>query len=428
MTGERFAAEESPYCFAKNCLQQGLRRHLTRRDDETLWLSVAGRGTRSGVVGVIYRPPDALADLQDQLEDVISLNKSVFLLGDLNLNSPGKPGVQQYVTMLHDTNLHQLIQHPTHPAATPSLIDHIITNLPNLTSHAKVIPCHFSDHDLITLCAPFQKARHRRRQRTVRSTTNTDFNHLKLDLLLTDWQSMYDAESTDDKYEFLAIWNRHMDRHCPLKTVSFRPADCPWLSGSKELRELQARRDEARRARDVTGTDEAKQLYFALKREFAGQLRKAKTDFFKTQRSQTSKDTWSKISKYGMASKPAKSVTELEPVVADHFNEYFAGVGQRIADGLRREPSADLPLRLPRVVSDAFRVICATLTELSQALQHMSSSKAVGPDGVCLSVLRECFAVIGPHLLHVINHSLASGCVPLSGNWPPLFPCIWEEC
>ena len=94
---------------------------------------------------------------------------------------------------------------------------------------------------------------------TVRSTANTDFNHLKLDLLLTDWQSMYDAESTDDKYnEFLAVWNRHVDEHCPLKTVTFRHADCPWLSGSEKLRDLQARRDAARRARDVTGTDEAK--------------------------------------------------------------------------------------------------------------------------------------------------------------------------
>ena len=48
----------------------------------------------------------------------------------------------------------------------------------------------------------------------------------------------------------------------------------------------------------------------------------------------------------------------------------------------------------------------------SAAAHSYIRSKAVGPDGVCLSVLRECFAVIGPHLLHVINHSLASGCVP----------------
>ena len=50
---------------------------------ETLWLSVAGRGTRSAVVGVIYRPPDApltesLADLRVQLEETISRIKPFF--------------------------------------------------------------------------------------------------------------------------------------------------------------------------------------------------------------------------------------------------------------------------------------------------------------------------------------------------------------
>ena len=43
---------------------------------ETLWLSVTSRGNRSAVVGVAYHPPDcpasALADLRDQLEEIIS--------------------------------------------------------------------------------------------------------------------------------------------------------------------------------------------------------------------------------------------------------------------------------------------------------------------------------------------------------------------
>ena len=42
----------------------------------------------------------------------------------------------------------------------------------------------------------------------------------------------------------------------------------------------------------------------------------------------------------------------------------------------------------------------------------MSTSKAVGPDGVCLSMIRKCFPAVGPHLLHVINHSLVTGRVP----------------
>ncbi|KAF0292942.1 hypothetical protein FJT64_009140 [Amphibalanus amphitrite] len=197
---------------------------------------VPERGTRTAVVGAVYRPPDApaasLADLRGQLEDVISLNKPLFLLGDLNLDilHLDKPGVRHYVTMLHDLGLHQLIQQPTHPAP-----------------------------------------------------------------------------------------------------------------GSEELRELQSRRDVARRARDVTGSADAKQRYRALKREFTGRLRTAKADFFKASPTETSKKTWSRLKKYAIANKPSKSADVMDPTTADHFNEHFAAVGQRVAAAWysRSQPQAE---------------------------------------------------------------------------------------
>ena len=102
-----------------------------------------------------------------------------------------------------------------------------------------------------------------------------------LGLLLADWDPVYSATSTEGKYtEFLSTWNRHVEDHCPLKTISFRRPECPWLSGSDELRDLQEKRDAARRARDVTGSAEDTRRYRALKREFTGKLRTDKANFF----------------------------------------------------------------------------------------------------------------------------------------------------
>ena len=235
-----------------------------------------------------------------------------------------------------------------------------------------------------------------------------------LDLLLADRNPVYAATSVDDKYtEFLNIWNLDIDAHCPLKTISFRRPPCPWLSGSEELRDLQARCDAARRMPDITGSDEAKRRCRVLKREFTGRLRTAKADFFKPDSTETSKKTWSRLKSYAIANKPAKSENTLPAADADRFNEYFSTVGQRIADMLNSGPGPALEPQLPRVVSGAFRVRPVTLSELSTALHRMNSSKAVGPINVCLFLLRKCFAVVGPHLLHVVNHSLASGNVPL---------------
>ena len=39
-------------------------------------------------------------------------------------------------------------------------------------------------------------------------------------------------------------------------------------------------------------------------------------------------------------------------------------------------------------------------------------SSAVGCDGVSLAIIRQCFAVLAPHILHVVNMSIVTGVVP----------------
>ena len=59
-----------------------------------------------------------------------------------------------------------------------------------------------------------------------------------------------------------------------------------------------------------------------------------------------------------------------------------------------------------RVCASAFTLHAVTLPELSAAISRMSSSKAVGIDGVPLFAIKKCFSVIGPHILHLINSSI----------------------
>ena len=53
-----------------------------------------------------------------------------------------------------------------------------------------------------------------------------------------------------------------------------------------------------------------------------------------------------------------------------------------------------------------------TLPELSNAIKCMSSSKAIGVDGVPLLAVKKCFAVIGPHLLNIVNSSITTCTFP----------------
>ena len=132
------------------------------------------------------------------------------MLGDVNFDilQPSKPGVTSYIQHISDLSLHQLITEPTHPSPTPSLIDHLITNRPDLTAGARVTSYDISDHDLITAFISDVKKRHAPRTIIVRSTRHVDQNALCLNLLQADWSNFEGADSITDKWNsFLAVWD-----------------------------------------------------------------------------------------------------------------------------------------------------------------------------------------------------------------------------
>ena len=99
---------------------------------------------------------------------------------------------------------------------------------------------------------------------------------------------------------------------------------------------------------------------------------------------------------------------------ADELNRHFASVGPSIASSLEAAAAAGQRLapRPPRVISGAFRVHAATLSELSSALAQMQNSKASGADGITMVMLKQTFPVIGPHLLRIVNASIRTGTLP----------------
>ena len=107
---------------------------------------------------------------------------------------------------------------------------------------------------------------------------------------------------------------------------------------------------------------------------------------------------------------------------ADNFNRHFAEVGPRIAAELAAGNPPPIPPRPPCVVSSGLRLYPATLPELSRAISELSSSRAVGHDGLPLFVIRHCLPVLGPHILHLVNASIASCTFPSSWKLASVVP------
>ena len=308
-----------------------------------------------------------------------------------------------------------------------SLLDHIITNLPDLDAVVLPPPEAIADHLTVLVRVPFRRSKRRPTSFTTRSWRKVNWDAVCLDFLRADWSSVYGAVSIDEKVsEFLRVWWYVMDVHCPLKKVTPRRPRCPWLEDSPELDNLLSERDEAYRRWRHSRADSDRNNYRRLRNLVKKCLAKCKRSYLCDRMLTDRRGFWRNVREFAL--RPAKggggAAEQLSSAQADDFNRHFATVCSRIAAELAASdsPSPLPPRPPPRVTTASMRLQPATLPELSHALRQLSSSKAVGHDGVPLHAVRQCFPVIGPHLLHLINTSIRSSVFPSSWKLAHVVP------
>ena len=340
--------------------------------------------------------------------------KPIYALGDLNFDilRPDKAGVTAYTQLLSSLSLSQLITDATHPGPNPSLLDHIITSHPDLTTDARVTACSISDHDLITASINGLKRRKPPATISVRSTRDLNQDAFCLDLLLADWSAVYQAASTEDKWSaWRDVWDPILDRHMPTKQIKLRHQSQPWLydHAVKRAREV---RDRARKDKERTPSTETERDYRLSRNAVKAAQHRACSQYFLSSFRQPRSATWRDIRRFLVLSKKSgprpQETSQARPAGwFDGLNRHFAAVGSAVADSLASTDNGEtLSPRPPRVCSGAFSPRPATLPELSAALQRMGTSKASGADGITIAMLRTTFRVVGPHILHVINSSI----------------------
>ena len=398
---------------------------------ESLWVSISGGGRRSVTVGAVYRPPskpiaDGLDILHSQLQAAVSTGRSVFCLGDFNVNllSPSTPSTRQYLSVLNDLSLSQLISTPTH-FDPPSILDHIITNLSSQKCSVTVPPVPIADHLTILVSVPFSRRKSERKSFKIRPWRKVNWDALCLYLLQAEWEPMYRAEGIDGKLEkFMHVWLSAIDVHCPIKTVTPRRPHCPWLENNPELRQMMRERDLAFSAWRASGVDSDLLTYRQLRNRAKCLLAKAKRDYLCSSMLSDRTSFWKNIRNFAMRPEKDCVAEPIAPDVADEFNREFASVGARIATELKENSRnvVGVSPKPPRVIAAKLTLHPVTLPELSKCLSDLSSSRAVGVDGVPLFAIKNCFAVLAPHILHIINVSIVSRVFPVAWKTASVVP------
>lgn len=159
--------------------------------------------TKKTLVGVVYRSPlnkieHFLQELGKLLDTYIEPNIHVILLGDINIDVAQKDSNNySYTDLLAREGLLQLITSATRTTSSrQSILDHIITSHPSPIFVTGTISCDITDH------LPVFAISNPANQTTKNKVTRTFYDKKQIfhSLARENWQEMYSASSTEEKY------------------------------------------------------------------------------------------------------------------------------------------------------------------------------------------------------------------------------------
>ena len=384
---------------------------------ETLWISVTNLHGRRFNLCAVYRPPHRtsaqisvdLDCLETQVQRVLlSSTDPVFIADDINCNLLGTETDLRRVRLvefLDSLSLYQHVTTPTHNSG--SLLDVFISSMAGLTSNVQVHPCAYSDHSFITVYVKIPKIRLRPKFIYSRRLHRMNVMDFHFSLSRTDWSPVFLRAGVADQWTaFIDILSPILDFHAPSKRIKLYNPSAPPASDAT-LR-LMAQR------RGLLARDGRTPAFLALDKKVKSAIRSdVRHDITRRVNEQGPTTIFRNIREIIAGKKSAqRAAPEATP---DELNEYFVGVGPRVASEVRgRGEPPQLPCRLPRVGACAFTLEPISLDSLRSILFSMKNSGACGSDGICIRILKLCFDAIGHVFLHIINTCLTTCEYPAS--------------
>ena len=244
------------YSKVRNILIK-VRNDLVPTELEAVCVEIIKPHSKPFLVTTVYRPPSALSEFFDHLENLIKAadneNKKLYILGDLNCNmlktnDDSNIPTKKIKSLYELYQLTQLIDEATRiTPTTTSLIDHIVTNMPEKISDSGVIHTGISDHSLVFAIRKISIVTKQENTLEIRNMKNFDEGKLIEELLKQHWEYVYFF--ADDPNAMWKIWKNLflevLDKHAPLQQKKIRSKKVPWITS--DIKKLMNTRDKFKR-------------------------------------------------------------------------------------------------------------------------------------------------------------------------------------
>ena len=411
---------------------------------ESIFLEIINDKKYNIIIGFIYRHP--CMDLEDfnecylniLLEKLSKENKTVFLLGDFNidlLKYDKHNSTNEFLDTLSSNYFLPLILLPTRiTVSSKTLIDNIFTNKISQDVISGNISASISDHlpQFSIIADIFSNTPFPKSNIFERDWSNFDQQNFVLDFFSIDWKLNLNLENKDINESFtsfLDTMNQILDRYAPYKKLSKyqlkfknKPRLSKGLQKSIQIKNVFFKKY-------IRAKDEATKIKFHDKyKEYRNLLstlmKKSKenyyNNFFQTNLKNI-RNTWKGIkslisnSDYGLFVPQniySNGTQTTDPKnIANAFNDYFCTVANDIQSSIRFSFKSYEDY-LSNSNAKSFFISPTDSIEVFDIISNLSTEKSQGPSGIPMKVLCLLNNDISPLLADLFNKSFITGIFP----------------
>ena len=204
---------------------------------ECILMEVLFKKSKPLLVGQVYRPPntsdylpeDFNEKFETMLEKVCCEEKEALLLGDLNCDYKKEQNNRPLKSIASWSGFSQMVTSPTRiTEETASLIDLVLTNMPQNITKAIACDSGCSDHCMIGTVRKLNSLRFKPRVLSCRNYKNYNSAKFNNDLKDAPWGEAYNAsdlEKANDNFE--SIVAESVEKHAPMVQRKVRGLHCP---------------------------------------------------------------------------------------------------------------------------------------------------------------------------------------------------------
>ena len=393
---------------------------------EAIWIEVR-ENNKILLICSMYRPPESLVPywrlIEESVKKASNTPHKFIILGDFNSDCVNDIYYEHY--QLRDIitryNLTQLINEPTRRTGhSARCIDLILTSTTDIISESRVLLPICSDHHLPLVKLKIERKIPTNIKRTIYNYSRLNIIKFKEKLSEIDFMNAFTINTVNNSATFLSETLMKIAKLCmPVKTITIREDSPPWFDeGIMNLRDEKYFIHYIAKQFD---TAELWELFRRVRNAYTDAIRKRKKEYLNELDERVSnknnfgtKDWWKLVNNF--IKDKGNNNRDIPPLEgnntifytnkekADCLNTYFSNQSKVEGD--------NDPLPPVQLLNSQIEHIQLLTEDVQAVIQHLDTSKAVGPDLIHNKLLVAAGPIIIEPLTFLFNKSLTEGVFP----------------